>query len=206
MERWQSDASYQPTTVLYDELEEGKLYEVVITQLYGMPLLRYRMKDLIRITGLSDLETGVALPHMQFQRRVGETIDLAALARLDERTLWQAIADTGLRVVDWSACKEYDGDQAFLRLYAELKEDAGPERVAALLDTHLKLVDVDYRDIESYLGMQPVRVTLLPKGTFMRYAERQREAGADLAHLKPPHINPSGEALRQLLTCVDATP
>lgn len=205
VEKWQSDASYQPSTVLYDELQEGKLYEVVITQLYGMPLLRYRMKDLIRITGLSDPETGVALPHMRFQRRVGETIDLAALARLDERTLWQAIADTGLRVVDWSACKEYDGDQAFLRLYVELKEEASPEHVAALLDKHLKLVDVDYRDIESYLGMQPVRVTLLPKGTFMRYAERQREAGADLAHLKPPHINPSDEALSRLLACSDAT-
>ena len=205
VEKWQSDASYQPSTVLYDELQEGKLYEVVITQLYGMPLLRYRMKDLIRITGLSDPETGVALPHMRFQRRVGETIDLAALARLDERTLWQAIADTGLRVVDWSACKEYDGDQAFLRLYVELKEEASPEHVAALLAKHLKLVDVDYRDIESYLGMQPVRVTLLPKGTFMRYAERQREAGADLAHLKPPHINPSDEALSRLLACSDAT-
>jgi hypothetical protein len=196
--KWQADASYQPSTVLYDELREGQLYEVVITQLYGMPLLRYRMKDLIRITGLTDPETGVALPHMQFQRRVGETIDLAALARIDERTLWQALANTGLRIVDWSACKEYDGEQAYLRLFVELKEAATPERVAALVDEHLKLVDIDYRDIESYLGLQPIRVTLLPKGTFLRYTERQRKAGADLAHLKPPHVNPSEDTLRAL--------
>jgi hypothetical protein len=198
VERWQADESYQPTTVLYDELEEGKLYEVVITQLYGNPLLRYRMKDLIRITGLSDLETGVNLPQMQFQRRVGETIDLAALARIDERTLWQALADTGLRIVDWSALKEYDGEQAFLRLVMELKDDATAERVAALVDEHLKRVDVDYRDIESYLGLQPIRVTLLPRGTFQRYMEQQRAAGADLAHLKPPHINPPAQVLHQL--------
>ncbi len=198
VKRWQANPSYQPSTVLFDELKEGHLYEVVITQLFGMPLLRYRMKDLIRITGLNDPETGVALPHMQFQRRVGETIDLAALARLDERTLWQALANSGLRVVDWSACKEYDGEQSFLRLYIELKEESNPAAVAALVDEHLKLIDVDYRDIESYLGLCPVRATVLPQGTFMRYTERQRAAGADLAHLKPPHVNAPEDTLRML--------
>ncbi len=203
--KWQDDSSYQPATVLYDQLEEGRLYEVVITQLYGMPLLRYRMKDLIRITGLSDPETGVRLPQMQFQRRVGETIDLAALARIDERTLWQALAESGLRVVDWCALKEYDGAQTYLRLFAELKDDGSPETVAALVDEQLKRIDVDYRDIESYLGLQPIRVTLLRKGTFARYADRQREAGADLAHLKPPHINPSQEVVEQLLAQAAST-
>ena len=197
--KWQADESYQPHTVLFDEVQEGQLYEVVITQLYGMPLLRYRMKDIIKITAIGDPETGVRLPQMQFQRRVGETIDLAALARLDERTIWQALANTGLKIVDWCACKEYDGKQSFLRLYTELKEESSPERVSALVDEQLKLVDIDYRDIESYLGLQPIRVTLLPKGTFMRYTERQRAAGADLAHLKPSHISPSETTLNRLL-------
>lgn len=196
--KWQEDENYQPATVLYDQVQEDKLYEVVVTQLYGMPLLRYRMKDLVKFTGLQDEETGVRLPHMQFQRRVGETIDLAALARLDERTLWQAIANTGLKCTDWTACKEYDGEQAYLRLHIELKEEATPDQVAALVDEHLKLIDVDYRDLESYLGLQPVRATLLPAGTFQRHMEIQRKAGADLAHLKPPHINPSEDALRAL--------
>ncbi len=197
--KWQRDENYQPATVLYDQVQEGKLYEVVMTQLYGMPLLRYRMKDLVKFTGLQDEETGVRLPHMQFQRRVGETIDLAALARLDERTLWQAIANTGLKYADWTACKEYAGEQAYLRLHIELKEETTPEHVAALVDEHLKLIDVDYRDLESYLGLQPVRATLLPAGSFQRYMENQRKAGADLAHLKPPHVNPSEDVMRMLL-------
>ncbi len=196
--KWQADERYQPRTVLFDELQQGQLYEVVITQLYGMPLLRYRMKDLVRVTGLRDDQTGVQLPHIQFQRRVGETIDLAALARLDERTIWQALANTALKIVDWSACKEYDGEQAFVRLYVELKEDADPERVAALVDEQLKLVDVDYRDIESYLGLQPIRATLLPRGSFERYSEMQKRAGADPAHMKPPHVNPSDETIQTL--------
>jgi hypothetical protein len=204
VQKWQADERYQPRTVLYDEVQEGNLYEVVITQLYGMPLLRYRMKDLVRFTGMQDNETGVKLPHIQFQRRVGETIDLAALARLDERTLWQALANTGLRIVDWSAFKEYDGEQAYVRLYVELKDEAIADQVAARVDEQLRLIDVDYRDIESYLGLQPIRVTLLPKGTFMRYSDRQRQAGADLAHLKPPHVNAPEATLQALRELSDS--
>lgn len=196
--KWQDDHSYEPRTVLYNEVQEGELYEVVISQFFGMPLLRYRMHDLVKFTGLEDKETGVRLPHIQFQRRVGETIDLAALARLDERTLWQAIADSGIRYTDWVATKEYEAGQTYLRLLIEVKDGSTPEQVAGLVDQNLKLIDVDYRDIESYLGMQPVRVTVLPPGTFQRYTERQRQAGADLAHLKPPHVNASVDVLHAL--------
>jgi len=199
VEKWQEDPTYQPSTILLDEAEEGQLYEVVITHFYGMPFLRYRMKDLVKFTGLQDEETGVKLPHIQFQRRVGETIDLAALARLDERTLWEAISSTGIRYADWAAVKEYEGDKAFLRLYIELKEDVPPERVAQMVDEQLKLIDVDYRDLESYLGLQPVKVTLLPLGTFDRYTERQRQAGADPSRLKAAHVNAPEKTLRTLL-------
>ena len=204
VQKWQEDPTYQPSTILLDEVQEGQLYEVVITHFYGMPLLRYRMKDLVKFTGLQDGETGVKLPHIQFQRRVGETIDLAALARLDERTLWEAISSTGIRCADWAAVKEYDGEQAFLRLYIELKEDVPPERFAQMVDEQLKLLDLDYRDLESYLGLQPVKVTPLPRGTFNRYTERQRQAGTDPAHFKPPHVNASEKVLRMLLEAAHA--
>jgi hypothetical protein len=61
------------------------------------------------------------------------------------------------------------------------------------------MIDVDYKDIGDYLKLQPVRVTVLPKGTFERHIEIKRKAGADLAHLKPNHINPSEETLDFLL-------
>ncbi len=195
----EDNKDYQPSTVLLDEVEEGKLYEVVITQLYGLPLLRYRLRDIIKVIALRDDETGINLPHITVQRRVGETIDLAGLANLDEKTVWQAIANTGEKYTEWAAVKEYDNNQSFLRLYLELKEKKKANEIASMVDEQLKIVDTDYKDINAYLKLQPVRVTLLSPGTFSRYMEEKQKQGADLAHLKPSHMNPSDASIQRLL-------
>jgi len=39
----------------------------------------------------------------------------------------------------------------------------------------------------------------LPSGTFADYITRKQTEGADLAHLKPPHINPPKDVLSLLL-------
>lgn len=195
----EDDKGYQPRTVLLNELEEGKLYEVVITHLYGMPLLRYRMKDLIKVLALRDDETGVNLPHIVFQRRIGETINLGGLADLDEKTIWQAIANTGIKYREWAACKEYDSGRSLLRLYLEVKERKEAAEIATMVDEQLKIVDTDYKDIDSYLGIQPVRVTLLSPGTFERYMDEKRKEGADFAHIKPTHVNAPESVIKRLL-------
>ena len=193
------DKGYQPPTVLLNQVQEGKLYEVVITHFYGMPLLRYPLRDLIKVVALRDDEVGVNLPQIVFQRRVGETINLGSLAELDEKTIWRAIANTGIKYTDWSACKDYERNQSFLHLYLELKEEKEAVEIAAMIDEQLKSIDVDYRDIDSYLQLQPVRVTLLSPGTFQHYMEEKRKEGADLAHLKPVHINPAEAVIERLL-------
>jgi phenylacetate-coenzyme A ligase PaaK-like adenylate-forming protein len=195
----QDGKDYHPSTVLLNEVEEGKLYEVVITQFYGMPLLRYRMGDIVEVIALRDDETGVNLPHIVFHHRVGETIDLAGLVQLDEKTIWQAIANTGAKYIDWVACKEYGHNQSFIHLYLELKEEKEVAKIAAMIDEQLKIVDSDYKDIDAYLKLQPVKVTLLSSGTFQRYTEEKVKEGANLAHLKPTHVNPPEAVIQRLL-------
>ncbi len=195
----------QPSTVLLGELEKGKSYEVVITQFHGMPLLRYRMNDLVKVIAMKDEEAGTNLPQIIFQRRVGEVIDLAGLAQLDEKTIWQAIANTGIKYADWSACKEYDQKQTFLRIYLELKEGKEVSELERMIDEQLKIVDTDYRDIDAYLKLQPVKVTLLSRGTFQRYMEDKMKEGADLAHMKPNHINAPELVIKRLLQLSEAS-
>ena len=55
-----------------------------------------------------------------------------------------------------------------------------------------------FGDIETTLGLKLVQVTLLPQSAFPRYIGQRQAEGADLGHLKPPHINPSDKMLSLL--------
>ena len=194
-----NDPSHQPVTVLFNEVKAGKTYEVVLTHFHGMPLFRYRLYDLVTFVSLKDEETGVNLPQMIFKARVGETINLGGLTDLDEGTIWRALVNTGVKFEDWSARKEYHKDQTCLRLYLELKEEREAGIIEQMVDQRLKEIDLDYRDVGAMLELQPVRVTLLSTGTFQRYYEEKHKEGADLANLKPPHMNASDATIERLL-------
>src|SRR4030042_802376 len=197
---------YLPSTVLLDEVKPGKHYEIIFTSFYGMPFLRYRLGDLIKIVALEDEEAQIKLPQMVFETRADDLIDIAGFTRLDEKTIWQAIANTGIKHEEWSARKEYEQDKTIIRLYIELKEKNEAQEGERLI--HKKLVDIDhdYRDLESMLGIRPLRVSLLPAGSFQRYYEKKKASGAELAHLKPPHMNASDTIIQELLGASKSTP
>jgi len=201
-EEWlksRENEDYQPATILLDEVEPGKRYEVIITSFYGMPFLRYRIGDLIKVVALEDDESGIKLPQMVFESRTDDLIDIAGFSRLDEKTIWQTIADTGIQYEDWSARKEYKQDQPIMHLYIELKQEMKAQELERIV--HQKLADKDnsYRDLESVLGIWPLKVTILPVGSFQRYYEEKKAVGAELAHLKPPHMNATNAVIQNLL-------
>ena len=202
-EEWRKEAEhpgYQPRTVLLDELEAGKQYELVLTHFYGMPLMRYRIGDVIKVLALNDAETGAKLPQVVFQARANEIIDLAGLTQIDERTMLQTIVDSGVRFEDWTAKKEYDSETGYLRLLIELKEPVDARALEQTLEERLQAVDVDYRDLEGWLGQRrAVRVTVLQLGSFRRFYEEKVREGVPLARLKPSRINPSTEDVEKLL-------
>ena len=194
------DKDYQPSTVLLDEVQPGERYEVIVTSFYGMPFLRYRLGDLIRIVALEDEEAGIKLPQMIFDSRADDLIDIAGFPRLDEKTMWQAIANTKIKYEDWTVRKEYEQNEPLIRLYIELKEERGVRELEELIRRQLATLNRDYKDLEGMLGIQPLRVALLPVGSFQRYYEEKRRAGADLAHLKPSHMNAPDTVIETLLS------
>jgi len=201
-EEWlknRENKEYQPYTVLLDEVKPGERYEVVITHFYGMPFLRYRIGDLIKIVALEDKETGIKLPQMVFYGRTDDLIDIAGFPRLDEKTIWQAIANTGIRYEEWSARKELEESTPVVRLYIELKEEIEVDELEKRVHQELVNLNNDYRDLESMLGIRPLRVTIVAPGSYQSYYEERRKAGANLAHLKPPHMNASDAIIQDLL-------
>lgn len=187
-----ADIFYQPETLLLNEVEPGEKYELVITSFHGGPFIRYKLGDMIEITSLRNEQLNIDIPQMAFHSRVDDLIDIAGFTRLTEKVIWQAIENTGLDYEEWTVRKEVK-EKPTLHLYLELRENGyvSEEQVAESVHQRLKRLDAPYADLENFLGFRPLEVTLLPQKAFQAYMLKQKAAGADLAHLKPPHINPS---------------
>jgi hypothetical protein len=191
---------YQPRTVLLEEVKEGQLYELIITNFHGGAFVRYRIGDIIKIVSLQDDKMGVGLPQMVFQSRADAIIDIAGFSRMDEKTIWQSIQDSGLPYEDWVARKEQAGGRPVLHLYLELKTDTvKAEEAGRMIGERLASLDTDYHNLIEVTASNPLVVTLLGPGTFAAYLKKKQAAGADLAHLKPPHINASEAVMQDLI-------
>jgi hypothetical protein len=206
--KWQLDHSYQPKTILLDEVKAGEKYEIVITNFHGGALVRYRVGDLIEITSLYNEKLGIDIPQMVFHSRADDLIDIASLGRLTERVIEEAVEKSGIPYVDWVARKELIDNKPVLHFYLEPRGDyvASEAGIAAAMRKQFKKLDRKYRcnfysligDMEPVLGLKPLEVTLLPQGAFSSYMAQWQAESADLGSLEPSHINPSDEMLALL--------
>jgi hypothetical protein len=209
-EKWKEDRSYIPGTVLLDEVRPNSKYELVISNFHGSPLIRYRTGDIIKITSLRNKKLNIELPQMEVEGRMDDVIDIGGFVRLTEKVIWQAVSNTTIPYVDWAARKEQKEGTSFLHVYLELKGDIhlGEDTIARAIYAELKKMDEGflYGNVETVLNTMPVKVTLLPKGAFENHINLRRSQGADLAHLKPRHMNPSDKELATLGSPVPASP
>jgi hypothetical protein len=203
--RSRRDRSYRPRTVLLDEVEAGQRYEIVFTSLLGGPFVRYRMGDMLEVTALRNEELNINLPQVAFYGRCDDIIDIGGFFRFTEKTLWQAIENSGIAYAGWTGRKEMQGSAPpVLHLYIELKrQDKTAEEVRRAVYQSLREVNrewvEEWADVEKTLSWELLRVTLLPEGAFARYILEQQAAGAELAHLKPPQINAPDKIMSKLL-------
>jgi hypothetical protein len=198
--KWRNDRKYQPKTVLLDEVKAGECYEVVITNLHGGSLVRYRIGDMIRITSLKNEKLGINIPQMEFERRVDDLIDFVVF-RLTEKTIWKSIENTGVPYTDWIAFKKpgetilnimIEPGNGYKGQLSDLEKSLYDQIIKADQDvftsSHAHNVMSDMVDFQ-------LKLTVLPKGTFARYSDHKQAEGSDFAHLKPPHVNPPEKVL-----------
>jgi hypothetical protein len=200
--KWQMNKTYQPQTVLLDEVEAGKNYEIVITNFNGGALVRYRVGDIVRITSLRNENLAINIPQMIFERRADDLLDLAVI-RLTEKSLWQAIENTGVAYRDWVAFKS-PGELVLNVMIEPERELISKSDLENLLYEQILKTDSEtyaslneQEDLANMIKYK-LNLTLLPQGTFANYTAQKIAEGADLAHLKPPHINPSQQVLSSL--------
>lgn len=193
------DPSYTPKTILMDELTPG-IYEIVMTNFYGGALFRYRIGDFYKVVSIGDEEIGTVLPQFEFFSRCDDYMDLGNLVRFTEKTIWQALEISGVKYVDWAARKEVEDGKTILHLYLEL--DKAEKSKLPVLNKKIKAaldnVNPDFGSMEEIMGDGHVRVSKLPNNAFNNYIQAQRKAGADIAHIKPPHMEPTDAIMETL--------
>jgi len=200
--KWLADPTYRPDVFTLDEVKAGENYAIIITNFYGGSIVRYFLGDIVKITSLRNENLDIDIPQMVFDSRIDSIIDLDGCVHMTEETLWQAIENSGLAYQDWVVREERE-EKPKIHFYVELKNgvEMYDGKAATAISEQLRQVDPFYCALEDMRDVT-LEVSLLPGGAFRNYMLRQQAAGADLAHLKPPHINPPDEIIDYLLNPV----
>ncbi|MBR6780731.1 MAG: GH3 auxin-responsive promoter family protein, partial [Clostridia bacterium] len=192
------DAPADTKTLLMDELEVGKEYEVIITNLAG--LYRYRMYDVVRVTGFYQ-----KTPKVEFLYRSNLVLNITG-----EKTTQQ--------MLDWAverACKEVGLSYSRFCVRGVMQQGTAPyydvlieplnetnadlSALALALDDALRQSNlyIDVRRREDVLA--PTQVHLLHKGTFDAYTDSLRQQGVNVNQVKPVTILNTDERLEFFL-------
>ncbi len=206
----QMDRSYQPKTLLLNEVRAGENYEIVITSLHGNAVTRYRIGDMIKIIALRNDKLDIALPQMTFERRVDDFIDFYVV-NFTERNIWQAIENTRVAYQDWIAYK--DAENLTLNIGIELGNGSASAAREVATSIYRNLIRPDSNKSDEVTRTNDltdaadfkVKLDVLPAGTFDGYVARRQAEGAYLAHLKPRHVNPSPDVVSQLTATTEET-
>jgi len=202
--RQKDDPGHQIKTLLYNELEIG-IYELVFSSFFGGVFVRYRIGDLFEVTSIGDDEIGTVLPQLRFYSRTDDLIDLGSFVRLTERDIWKTIEATGIKYNDWVARKETVENTSKLHIYIEPTPDSeiSAEDLRVALNKQFSNNNDDFKNLEEMLSIDPILVTIIPPGSFNAYMKMKMESGADMAHLKPPHMQPPDVILNDLLSAMN---
>lgn len=194
MHRCVDDENYNPKTYLFDELEVGGIYELVISVLKGGAFMRYRIKDVYKCVGKNEK----GLPRFKFIDRSPDVIDIAGFTRITKELIDNVIALASLDIKNYAIVKEYnENNKPLLHMYVELYQNTLidsaylKEILQCQLGIYFRYIDSDYESLKQILGMDPLEITILRCGTFDKYNQ---------VYQKPiKSFNPSKYEIRDLV-------
>ena len=173
--------------LLMDELEVGKEYEVIITNLAG--LYRYRMYDVVRVTGFYQ-----KTPKVEFLYRSNLVLNITGEKTTQQMLDWaveKACRQVGVSFSRFCVRGVMDEMQKpFYDILIEPDDDSSIDlaTLGKALDKALCASNlyIDVRRREDILGAPSVH--LLRRGTFDAYTELLRAQGVNISQVKPVTI------------------
>ena len=189
----EEDAPEKP--LLMDELEVGKEYELVVTNLSGF--YRYRLGDVIRVTGYHG-----ECPLIVFSYRKNQLISMYG-EKVTETALRSAVEamaeESGTAVTEYSVYADMGTDPGHYTVLLESDREILPEtwpRCSEILNRKLCEVHESYRKkIEGGI-MLPLEVKFVQPQTYALYRDLKVMGGASPNQIKPIHVIPEGRLKR----------
>ena len=193
------DDNYKPSTVLISELEEGKRYELVITNFKGGAFVRYRVGDMVRVLSRRNDDLNIDLPQIVYEDRIDDVIDLAGFTRINERTIWEALKAAEIPHGNWVASKSFSGGHPIVQLYLEMPQQLDAKetkQIEDLIHKALCKVDLDYYNLEEMMAYRPLQLIAVPSEVFRALKRKQLQGQADPSVIR--RINPPEKYLHEL--------
>ena len=171
-------------TLLIDELEEGKKYEIVISNFSG--LYRYRMEDIITVTGFYN-----NTPRIELLYRRNLSMNVA-----NEKTTTQMV-DCAAKQTSEEIDNEFVGHSFYADfstnpprycMLVETKKEVTEEdrqKMIQILDEKLNGVNDKYYKYRRWGMLNDPEVLILQPKTYLNYNDYLRNKGVVLNQIKP---------------------
>lgn len=181
------DSDDEETTYTIDQLETGRDYEIIITNLSGF--YRYRIKDVIRVLGWYG-----NLPLVAFVYRKNQMLSIAGEKTNDEAVLWsvqQTGKETGYRFADYCVYPDTDSDPGHYTVLLEpdrpLDQSEVPH-VRDVLDDYLGQANPSYGTKVKTGVLGPLELKTSQIETHALYRDIMISKGVSANQLKPVRV------------------
>lgn len=161
-----------PETVHMLEVEKGKRYQLVVTP-YNNDLVRYVMPDIFECMNTGDDMLGSVLPVFKYYARSDKLLVLENFTRINEEEMVQVLANARIPFIDFTVQKELIENKDYMVIYIELSEPMSEPEIVQKIHEEFIDFDKDYRDLSDFMKYVPVKVRLLPRGSFTNYVKNK---------------------------------
>ena len=169
--------------LLINEVEVGKLYELVITNRSG--LYRYRIREVVKIVGFEG-ET----PYIEFAYRANFVTDLCGAHINGDHVVSgiKAVEDKcGMNALDFSIYANKDIKNPHIDLFIEFDHEVDPDLIKKMeeaFDEGMRHASLDYDVCREENFIKLARLLPVKKGTYTKYRKKQITQGASGNQLK----------------------
>lgn len=161
-----------PEILSLEEVEVGMRYQFIATPFFN-DMTRYVMPDIFECVSMSDNIIGCNVPIFKYYSRADRLLVLHNFTRISEEEMLEIMLETGIQYVDFTARREREESRDHMALYIELSEEMDKEVIADKVHQALLEKDKDWKDLVAFLKYNPIKVTILPKGTVNRFLQNK---------------------------------